>query len=135
MQGLQGQIHPQDQADPPRHRNSDDRWPWLTDYWDESLPGFGVRIHHSGRKAYFIRYTVEGKRRRMNLGTYPALSLADARDKAKEVIGRIAAGADPQAKRQADVTDRGESHDVHGNSPAGGVEDLEPCGERDYGSL
>ena len=76
--------------------------PWLTDYWDESLPGFGVRVHHSGRKAYFVRYTVEGKRRRMNLGTYPALRLADSRERAKETIGRIAGGADPQAKRQAD---------------------------------
>ncbi len=76
--------------------------PWLTDYWDESLSGFGVRVHHSGRKTYFVRYTVEGKRRRMNLGTYPTLPLADARDKAKQVLGQIASGADPQAKRQVD---------------------------------
>ncbi len=76
--------------------------PWLTDYWDDTIPGFGVRVHHSGRKAYFLRYTAQGKRRRMNLGTYPALPLAQARNKAKEVLGRIATGGDPQVQRQAD---------------------------------
>lgn len=75
---------------------------WLTDYLDYSLPGFGVRVHHTGRKAYFVRYIAAGKRRRMTIGAYPALSLADARDKAKQIIGRIASGGDPQAQRHAD---------------------------------
>ena len=75
---------------------------WLTDYWDETLSGFGVRAHHNGRKSYFVRYTADGSRRRMTLGTYPALCLADARDKAKVVLGRVARGEDPQAEKVAD---------------------------------
>lgn len=75
---------------------------WLTDYWEESLPGFGVRVHHNGRKKFFVRYSANGTRRRMTLGNYPALSLADAREKAKDIIGRIARGEDPQAQKNAD---------------------------------
>ena len=76
---------------------------WLTDYMDEGLPNFGVRAHHSGLKVFFVRYTGEdGKRRRIKIGPYPTYSLADARDRAKEIIGRIARGEDPQAKKVAD---------------------------------
>lgn len=73
---------------------------WLTDYMDESLSGFGVRAHHSGKKVFFVRYQDEGgTRRRLKIGHYPALGLADARDKAKEAIGRIARGENPQRER------------------------------------
>lgn len=76
---------------------------WLTDYMDESLPNFGVRAHHSGLKVFFVRYTGEdGKRRRIKVGPYPTLSLADARDQAKEIIGRIARGEDPQLEKVVD---------------------------------
>ena len=76
---------------------------WLTDYWDQSLPNFGVRVHHSGRKAFFVRYySDEGKKRRLTLGTYPTMSLADARTQAKEAIGRLARGEDPQAQKAAE---------------------------------
>ena len=75
---------------------------WLTDYWDSTLPGFGVRAHPTGRKAYFVRYRGEdGKRRRQTLGTYPTLSLTEARDRARDLIGRIARGADPMAEKKA----------------------------------
>ncbi|NJL26715.1 MAG: integrase arm-type DNA-binding domain-containing protein [Thermoanaerobaculia bacterium] len=75
---------------------------WLTDYMDDSLTGFGVRVHHTGKKVYFLRYIVDGTRRRMNLGNYPAFSLADARDRAKELIGRLVKGEDPQAEKLAE---------------------------------
>ena len=75
---------------------------WLTDYWDEGMPRFGVRVHHTGRKTFMVRYDAGGKKRRFTLGTFPSLSLADARDKAKVIIGRIARGEDPQAEKNAD---------------------------------
>ncbi|NJL26515.1 MAG: integrase arm-type DNA-binding domain-containing protein [Thermoanaerobaculia bacterium] len=75
---------------------------WLTDYMDDTLTNFGVRVHHTGKKVYFLRYNVDGTRRRQNIGTYPAMSLADARDRAKELIGRLAKGEDPQAEKHAE---------------------------------
>ncbi len=35
---------------------------WLTDFMDDTLTGFGVRVHHTGRKTFFVRY---------DLGTCP----------------------------------------------------------------
>lgn len=73
---------------------------WLTDFWGASLPGFGLRVHHSGRKTFFVRYsTEEGAKRRLTLGHYPTLSLVDART---QVIGYLALGEDPQAEKAAE---------------------------------
>lgn len=46
---------------------------WLTDYWDDRLTGFGVRVTHRGTKVYVVRYTHNGCKRRVTLGRYPAL--------------------------------------------------------------
>jgi integrase len=75
---------------------------WLTDYLDDTLTGFGVRVHHTGRKAFFVRYDLGTGRKRLTIGTYPTLSLADARDQAKDLLGRVARGEDPQEEKRAD---------------------------------
>ena len=67
------------------------------DFWDDLLAGFGVRIASSGRKTFVLRYRANGRKRRISIGTYPPWSLADARDKAKEILGQAAKGEDPQA--------------------------------------
>ncbi len=76
-----------------------DRWP--TDYWDEGLPGFGVRMHLNGRKTFEVCYVADRRRRRLMLGTYPTLSLVDARDRAREILAAVASGEDPQAEGKA----------------------------------
>lgn len=76
---------------------------WLTDYWDDRLPGFGVRVAQSGRKSFIVRYSAaDGRKRRLTLGAYPMLSLADARDKAREALAAVARGEDPQGKKKAE---------------------------------
>ncbi len=75
---------------------------WLTDFMDDTLTGFGVRVHHTGRKAFFVRYDLGSGRKRLTIGTYPSLSLADARSQAKDILGRVARGEDPQAEKRAD---------------------------------
>lgn len=75
---------------------------WMTDYWDDRLPGFAVRAHPSGTKSYIFRYRgADGKRRRFTIGRYPALPLADARDIARELVVKVAKGEDPQAVKEA----------------------------------
>ncbi len=69
-----------------------------SDCWDAKVPGFGLRVSQSG-KTWFVRYRQNGKRRRMVLGKFPAMSLADARAAARKLLGQIAAGADPAADR------------------------------------
>ena len=72
-------------------------------YWDESLPGFGLRVSPpnrkspKGRKTWIVMYRrPSGSAVRLKLGTYPAVGLAEARVKAKEYLGQIEIeGRDP----------------------------------------
>ena len=55
--------------------------------WDSKTPGFGVRVAPSGTKSFVLLYRQNGRARRMTLGRYPALSLADARQMAMDRPG------------------------------------------------
>ena len=63
--------------------------------WDERVPGFGVRVSKAGTKTFVLTYRHRGRSRRLTLGRYPALSLADARDKAIDALRQVAVGQDP----------------------------------------
>src|SRR4029434_8680361 len=65
------------------------------DYWDESLPGFGLRGTPDRQKTSTVRYRSGGRKRRYTLGVYPALSLADARKLAREAQRAVGLGIDP----------------------------------------
>jgi hypothetical protein len=71
------------------------------DLWDEELPGFGLRVSDTGRKSWQVMYRVAGRKRRMMLGRYPALSLEIARDAAEDALREVAKGRDPAAERAA----------------------------------
>ena len=67
--------------------------------WDRGLPGFGLRVTDKGRKSWQLMYRFGGRKRRMTLGGYPALSLEHARDAALEALRDLAKGRDPAAER------------------------------------
>lgn len=69
------------------------------DYFDSSLPGFGLRVSPSGRRSYTLLYRHLGRLRRLTLGQHPALALADARDLAKKALVELAQGKDPGARK------------------------------------
>lgn len=61
-----------------------------------SSPGLAVRIHPSGLKQFEYRYVaVSGKRRRYILGSYPDLSLSEARTRVGALRTEVLGGADP----------------------------------------
>ncbi|MCZ6753101.1 MAG: Arm DNA-binding domain-containing protein, partial [Acidobacteria bacterium] len=73
------------------------------DYFDQSLPGFNVRISPLGRKTFTLMYRFAGKLRRLTIGRYPPLTLADARDQAKDALRDASKGIfDPAAKKRQD---------------------------------
>jgi hypothetical protein len=76
----------------------------LREFRDEGVRGLELRVTSGGAKSWRLHYTrrTDGKRRVVGLGSYPALSLKDARTKAKRL--------------QADIEDREQRAD-----PAGGV--------------
>ena len=75
-------------------------------WFDETLPGFGLRLRSSGRRCWVVQYdNAAGVTRRMTLGTTTVLSPAIARERAKNIFAKVRLGADPAAdKRYAVVT-------------------------------
>jgi len=63
--------------------------------------GLYLVVSESGRKSWVLRYQAEGRRRDMGLGSYPQVSLADARYKAVEARRLISNGKDPIGTRNA----------------------------------
>ena len=66
------------------------------------LDGAGLYLivdRHGKRWTLFYRW--RGKRREMGLGPYPAVSLANAREKAEEARSAVAGGVDPIEARKA----------------------------------
>lgn len=85
----------------------------LSDIWDKTVSGFGVRVSgESGRKTFILMARYPGGRNptRRAIGVYSEISLADARAKAKRWKEQIAAGIDPaeaeEAERQAKLQRR-----------------------------
>jgi hypothetical protein len=75
------------------------------DYWDADHPGFGLRVSAGGRKAWVAMYRHGNVKRRLTLGTYPALSLAEAREKASAAHHTVQyEGADPATVKKAERT-------------------------------
>lgn len=65
------------------------------DIFDKSFPGLSLRVSYGGRKAWSFVYRHGGKVRRMQLGTYPALSLAEARSVWRSARQQVERGQDP----------------------------------------
>ena len=62
--------------------------------WDEGS-GLGVRVSPVGRKSFVFMYRFDGKARMMTIGTYPKLTLAEARTKAATAKEEVSKGNDP----------------------------------------
>lgn len=67
--------------------------------WDALAPGLGVRIGQR-RKSFFVMVRVDGRQRRITLGTFPAMTIAQARDKARETASLARNGEDPLEKKR-----------------------------------
>ena len=81
--------------------------------------GFAIRVLPSSVKTFLYIYTLNGARKQANLGTYPQVSLADARQKYRDAANLVHAGIDPQApvappiQRETTVADLAELYIKH----------------------
>jgi integrase len=66
--------------------------------WEDGKTGLGVRISPKGRKTWVYMYRFDGKPRRMTIGTYPVLTLANARVKHANAKADLERDIDPGAK-------------------------------------
>lgn len=68
-------------------------------YADGGRSGLWLKVSPTGARRWFVRVVVDGKRREMSLGSYPAVGLAEAREKALEAQRLARRGVDPIEQR------------------------------------
>ena len=71
------------------------------EHYDAQLPGFGLRVTPKGTKSFIFLYRVDGKQKRATLGRYPALSLAEARAQARDILDHR---NDPEEEKYSEDT-------------------------------
>src|SRR5690348_702875 len=70
------------------------------DYWDPSLPGFGMRVSARGTRTWMVMYRYNGVKRRMKIGNHPLKNLAEARDEARDALRKAEKGLDPATEKK-----------------------------------
>ena len=67
---------------------------------DPALSGLYMVVQPSGAKSWALRYRYAGKPKKLTLGKWPILGLADARAAASEAMGLLEYGSDPSAAKK-----------------------------------
>ena len=62
--------------------------------------GLFLLVQPSGGKLWRLKYRIEGREKKLGLGTYPDVTLADARKRRDDARSLIAAGKDPSREKQ-----------------------------------
>lgn len=65
------------------------------------VSGLSLQITPSGARSWLLRVRIGNKRREIGLGGYPDVTLAQARDRARETKDKIRNGIDPVEERKA----------------------------------
>jgi len=71
----------------------------VTRLWDEK--GLYLEVTPSGGKWWRLKFRIEGKEKRLSLGTYPEVGLREAREKRDKLREEIRNGIDPGQSRKA----------------------------------
>ena len=68
---------------------------------DAAFSGLYLILQPSGKKSFAYRYRYLGKTRKLTLGKFPLISLADARDKAQKAQAQLEKGVDPSSDNKS----------------------------------
>jgi integrase len=74
----------------------------VIDYADDAegaIPWFELRVTAKGKRTFTVGYRVGRRKRRVRLGTWPSVSLAGARERARGILAEVTQGRDPAAER------------------------------------
>jgi integrase len=76
-------------------------------FFDDDLPGFGVRLRKGGKAVWIIQYRIGRRQRRESLGDIRKIELEAARKIAKRKFAEVTLGRDPLAdKAEAKLRDK-----------------------------
>src|SRR5262245_28613776 len=70
-----------------------------TDYTDQLLPGFVLRVCPTGHRSYSVIYGTGPEKTRFTIGWTERITLAQAREKARQILAHAELGGDPQGDR------------------------------------
>ena len=71
------------------------------DYFDDGTPGLSLRITANDVRTWTVFYRDKhARQKRLTLGRYPAVTLAGARELAREALLKVAKGGDPVVEKQ-----------------------------------
>ena len=68
--------------------------------------GLLLEVVPSGKKTWRFKYHLNGKREKVTIGTYPALSIRQARDRHKELRVLVERGESPASEKQAALVEQ-----------------------------
>lgn len=68
--------------------------------------GLNVRISQAGKITFFYRYRWQGKPVKINVGDYPAMSIAQARDRRQQFRAWLTEGKDPREQAKLERISR-----------------------------
>jgi integrase len=71
------------------------------DHFDRGYPGLALRCSYGGAKAFVYVYRLHGHQRRLTLGRWPGMSLAEAREAWRNAHKLVARGESPASARPA----------------------------------
>ena len=71
---------------------------------DAKTPGLHVRVSTTGTKVFYTLVRPNGSRRRVKIGPYPVISLADARRRAMEIARDVELGEFEKAPEVSEVS-------------------------------
>ncbi|NNE87958.1 MAG: DUF4102 domain-containing protein, partial [Silicimonas sp.] len=78
---------------------------------DPALSGLYLVLQPSGAKSWAVRYRFAAKPRKLTLGKWPIIGLADARMAASEALAEVEHGRDPGADKVAAKKERATNAD------------------------
>lgn len=90
--------------------------------WDTDLTGFGLKITPTGSKIYIVQYRNGGRgtpTKRYKIGKHGTVTPDEARKAAKQILGDVSRGQDPQKIKQQErkactVSELCENYLIHG---------------------
>ncbi len=62
------------------------------DFRDDLMPGLVLRVSQSGTKTFCLHRRINGKMRRLNIGRFGVITLAEARERVRQVLYEIESG-------------------------------------------
>ncbi|HTC04902.1 MAG TPA: site-specific integrase [Xanthobacteraceae bacterium] len=68
-------------------------------FFDDDVPGFGLRVREGGSRSFVFQYKLGTKQRRMALGTATALNFSTTRKTAEQLYARVKLGQDPASDK------------------------------------